>query len=67
MIIYPSCQALFHQSVFSHLLALQFQKCTIKSKLLFREDPTLLAEATMQNEMNKDGGDEAGNESEFDT
>jgi len=44
--------------------ALQFQKCATKSKLLFREDPSLLAEAAMQDEMNGNGSSEAGDESD---
>lgn len=46
--------------------ALQFQKCAAKSHLLFREDPSLLTEATMLDEISEDGGDEAGDETDCD-
>ena len=47
--------------------ALQFQKCAAKSNLLFHEDPSLLTEATMLNEISEDGDDETGDETDCDT
>ena len=46
--------------------ALQFQKCAAKSQLLFCEDPSLLTEATILDEISEDGGDKAGDETDCD-